>query len=280
VSFTVEVERVTGRAGRPAHAPDVADTVGVDVGIAAGNLVVAATPDGREVLRVPSPKPLAAAQKRLARLQRKAARQQKGSKRRRRTLERIGRTHARAANVRRDVLHKATTALVQGCDTIVVEDLNVAGIGRHKRGLGARGRGFNRAVADASLAELRRQLEYKCVWYGSHLKVADRWYPSTKTCSHCGTRKPSVPLGERTFVCTHCGVQVDRDLNAAINLARYGGIGTGSGPAASQKAGDGRGAERDTDGAKAPDAAGNETSTPHRHTSDQTGTAPPQGEAA
>src|SRR5262249_50299618 len=144
------------------------------------------------------------AQARLRSLQRKAARQagfydaatnrkQASSNRCQRTQARIGRTHARAANVRRDALHKATTAVAQQHEVIAVETLNAAGM---RSAGGARKRGLNRALADAALAELRRMLAYKTIWYGSTLVEADRWYPSSKTCSGCGSRKPTLPLSE------------------------------------------------------------------------------------
>ncbi|MGI9033704.1 MAG: RNA-guided endonuclease InsQ/TnpB family protein [Acidimicrobiales bacterium] len=119
---------------------------------------------------------------------------------------------------------------------MVVEDLNVAGMTASAKGSGhRRGKaGLNRAVLDASPAELRRQLAYKATWYGGRLVVADRWYPSSKTCSGCGRRKPSLPLSERTYRC-ECGLVIDRDLNAARNLAGLAEAvadnrGTGSGP--------------------------------------------------
>lgn len=278
VSFGVEVQRAVGHDARPAHARRLAPAVaavGVDVGVC--DLLVAADGTGREVLRVPAPRSLAGIQNKLRRLQRAAARQQRGSARRRATAERIGRLHGRAAAIRRDIVNKTTTALTQGCDVLVIEDLNVAGMGARKTGLGARGRGFNRAIADAALGELRRQLTYKATWYGSRLVVADRWFPSSKTCSACGARKPSLHLSQRTYRCDACGVAVDRDLNAAVNLARLGVPSAGSGPG---DANDGLGADRDTDPAQAGDAGGHETSTLHRPRAGQTGTAPPQGEAA
>lgn len=103
-----------------------------------------------------------------------------------------------AGNVRRDIIHKATTRLAQQYVVVVEEDLNVAGMAAKKIGLGARGRGFNRAIADTAMGEVRRQFAYKTRWYGSHLIVADRWHPSSKTCSSCGWRKPSLSLSERT----------------------------------------------------------------------------------
>jgi putative transposase len=109
---------------------------------------------------------------------------------------------------------------------------------------------------------------------------AGRYYPSSKLCSACGRRKPSLTLSDRTYKCGHCGLEIDRDLNAAVNLARLGEpfLGkqgpAGSGPAA------GRGATRETEPARAGDAGGREASTPHRQQPGKTGTASPQGEAA
>jgi putative transposase len=275
---------------RPAHARRSAHAVvGVDVGVKADSLLVVATPDGLEVERVAAPKSLRAAQARLRALQRRAAHQhgpydpaakakRTPSKRWRRTQARIGRTHAHAAAVRRDLLHKATTALVHQHDVVVVETLNATGM-RAKGG--ARKRGLNRALADAALAEIRRMLGYKTRWYGSHLEEAGRYFPSSKTCTACMRRKSNLTLADRIFECDGCGMRIDRDLGAAINLARLG-VPTvlgeqspaGSGPVA------GRGATRETEPAPAGDAAGDEASTPPHQTVDQTGTASPQGEAA
>jgi len=287
-SFTIEAERVRrppAHVGRDRRHP----VAGVDVGVR--DLLVAAAPDGTQVARIPAPKSLAAAQLRLRTVQRRAARQQgpdrrsgqRPSKRWRKTAARIGRLHARAANIRRDVLHKATTGLAHRHQLIVVEDLAVANLTRRKPGAGKGGRGLNRALADAAPAELRRQLCYKATWYGSALLVADRWYPSSKTCSACGGRKPNLTLAERTWTCDDCGAAHDRDINAATNLARLSEYKpsakprpAGSGPVA------GRGAGHKTPAAAAATAGGCETSTPHsgHHAADKTGTASPQGEAA
>ena len=284
-SFQVIVQRA---AGTPAHIAAGEPAVGVDVGVKAGSLLVIAAPDSREIARVPAPKSLATAQGRLRALQRKAARQlgpwDPGTKSRRppskrwgRTNRRIGRVHAHAAAVRRDVLHKATTSLAQQHPVITVETLNASGM---RSAGGARKRGLNRALADASLAEVRRMLAYKCTWYGSTLVEAGRYYPSSKLCSACGGRKPNLTLADRIYQCGHCGLEIDRDLNAAVNLARLGETRpgkqspAGSGPVA------GRGATRETEPARAGDAGGCETSTPRRQPPGKTRTASPQGEAA
>ncbi|HEX7165215.1 MAG TPA: IS607 family element RNA-guided endonuclease TnpB [Trebonia sp.] len=288
VAFQVLVQRV---AAVPGHVGAGEPAVGVDVGVKAGSLLVIAAPDGREVRRVPAPKSLTAAQGRLRALQRKAARQQgpwnPGTKTRRppskrwaRTNQRIGRVHAHAAAVRRDVLHKETTALAQQHKVITVETLNASGM---RSAGGAYKKGLNLALSDAALAEIRRMLTYKCAWYGSALVEAGRFYPSSKLCSGCGGRKPNLRLSDRIYECDHCELRIDRDLNAAVSLARLGETRhqvpgeqgpAGSGPVA------GRGATRETEPAQAGDAGGRETSTPHRQPTGKTGTASPQGEAA
>ncbi|GIF80405.1 hypothetical protein Cba03nite_17540 [Catellatospora bangladeshensis] len=95
----------------------------------------------------------------------------------------------------------------------MVEDLNVAGMIRNRR--------LARHIADAGWATLRRHLEYKTTWNGGRLITADRWFASSKTCSSCGAVKPKLRLRERTYTCEHCGLSMDRDLNAAINLQQY-----------------------------------------------------------
>ncbi len=290
VSFHTLVQRWHGRVG--AGEP----VVGIDVGVKADSLFVVATPDGRELDRVAAPKSLTKAHARLRALQRRAARQQgpydpvtrtrrAPSKRWITQQRRIARAHAHAAAVRRDVLHKHTTALAHHHQVIVVETLNAAGM---RAAGGARKRGLNRSLADAAVGEIRRMLDYKTRWYGSTLVAADRYYPSSKTCSGCGRRKPNLTLAERAYVCEHCGLQIDRDLNAAINLARLGdtphtgdtGTGTGSSPAATHRGGHGRGATQESATTPVVNAAGDEASTRHQHPLDKTGTAPPQGEAA
>jgi putative transposase len=138
--------------------------------------------------------------------------------------------------------------------------------------------GLNRALADAGLGELRRQFGYKTTWYGPKLLVVGRLYPSSKTCFSCGAVKAKLALHERTYHCDACGLAIDRDRNAAINLARLSehAIGVKSRPAGSGPV-EGRGASQKTPPGG---AGGNETPTRHQPTLDKTGTAPPQGEAA
>ncbi|MGH9116468.1 MAG: IS607 family element RNA-guided endonuclease TnpB [Acidimicrobiales bacterium] len=191
-SFTVECQRACGRAAVPAHiGASRYRVVGVDAGVKI--LLTVAGADGTVIGQVANPRALDAAQVRLRCLQRRAARQRWHSNRWRRTQRRVAVLHHRVANVRADALAKATTRLAQQHDVVVVEDLNVDGMGRRKPGAGRGGRALNRAIRDAALGDMRRQLAYKTAWYGSTLVVADRWYPSSKTCSGCGQRKPSLP---------------------------------------------------------------------------------------
>ncbi|GAA6621654.1 hypothetical protein NUACC26_074740 [Scytonema sp. NUACC26] len=122
----------------------------------------------------------------------------------------IARLHSKVANIRKDTLHKLTTRLAKNHGIVVIEDLNVSGmLANHKLAL---------SIQDMEFYEFRRQLTYKCEFYGTKLVIADRWYPSSKTCSQYGTVKPQLPLKERTFECG-CGLSINRDLNAAINLS-------------------------------------------------------------
>jgi putative transposase len=109
--------------------------------------------------------------------------------------------------------------LVRTFGTIVVEDLHVAGMMRNRR--------LARRIAGVGMAELRRQIQYKAGWAGVSVQVADRWFPSSKRCSGCGVVKAKLRLSERTYTCEHCRLVVDRDLNAARNLAALVGEVTG-----------------------------------------------------
>ena len=122
-----------------------------------------------------------------------------------------------------DGIHKLTTTLARQFGTIVVQDLQVAGMVKNHR--------LARHIADASFGELPRQLEYKTTANGGRTVVADRWFPSSRTCSECGTVKTTLALSERTYVAAMCGLVLDRDLNAARNLAKLGEVMVaGSGP--------------------------------------------------
>jgi putative transposase len=266
--------------------------VGVDVGVK--DLLVVATPGGTQVARVAAPKPLARAQSRLRAAQRQTARRRgpydrqtkthrEPSKRWQRANARAARIHARVAAIRAQEIHKATTALATRHQVVVVEDLAAKNMARHG---GRSKRGLNRALGDAALGRIGTQLGYKTTCYGAELVTAPRFFASTQLCSRCGV-KTKLQLRERLYRCRNGCPPMCRDLNAAINLARLGdptyksertGTGTGSRPAASVTAGDGRGAIHKTSptttSSAVGTAGGDEASTPHT-----AGTAALQGEA-
>jgi putative transposase len=185
--------------------PIIGPIVGVDLGIK----IFATFSDG---IKVESPKPLKNALIKLKLAQRRYSKKQKGSNNRRKASLKVAKIHARVANIRKDFLHKITTNLAKTKSTIVIEDLKVNAL--------VRNHSLARSISDAGWGEFRRQLEYKTVWYGSKLVVADRWFPSSKTCSDCGHKLGKLLLSVRGWDCPMCGVVHDRDLNAAINLER------------------------------------------------------------
>jgi len=196
-SLTVEREPTA-----PATAPKLG-AVGVDLGVK--NL---ATLSDSTV--IPNPRALGARLKALRKAQKALSRKVKGSVRCEKAKGRVARLHARVADVRADAMNKATTMIAGNYSVVCVEDLNVAGMVKNHN--------LARSVSDAALGEFRRQLEYKTARTGAVLCVVDRWFPSSKTCSNCGVVKAKLSLSERTFNCDACGLSIDRDVNAAINI--------------------------------------------------------------
>ena len=195
ISFKIEVE--------PVASLNLKLVVGVDLGIK--NLATLST---GEVFS--GAKSYRKYEQKLQRMQRLNRRKQQGSRNWKRATIQIARLHRKIANIRKDALHKLTTYLAKNHSEIVVEDLNVSGmLANHK---------LAKAISDMGFYELKRQLSYKCELYGAKLTEADRWFPSSKTCSNCGHKKEMLSLSERVFDCPDCGFSLDRDLNAAINL--------------------------------------------------------------
>ena len=177
--------------------------VGIDLGVK----TLATLSDGTVI---DNPRALQADERRLRRAQKALSRKAKGSNRRAKAKAKVARLHAHVANRRHDALNKLTTMLSRTYSDISIEDLNVAGMVKNHR--------LAKAVEDASFSELRRQLEYKTAKTGARLHFVDRWYPSSKTCSNCGSVKAKLSLTERIYRCENCGLVIDRDLNAAINI--------------------------------------------------------------
>jgi len=204
VSITVHEElaeptRATGKA------------IGVDLGIK----TLATVSDGRTF---DNPKALRKKINALKRASRKHSRKKKGSKNRFKAKQKLARVHVRIANVRKDALHKATSAIVArtkpDCErpcVIVLEDLHVSGMLKNHK--------LARACADVGLYEFKRQVLYKAAFAGVEVKLASRWFASSKICHSCGWVKEDLTLKERVYVCEDCGNVTDRDYNAACNLA-------------------------------------------------------------
>ena len=164
--------------------------------------------------KVANPHHLAKRQKRLARAQRALARKKKGSKNRAKARVRAARAHADVRNARQDFLHQLSARLIRENQAIYIEDLCVKGMLRAKL--------HSRAISDAGWSEFVRQLEYKAVWYGRTVVKVSRWFPSTKTCSACGTTGHKLTLKDREWKCPDCGAHHDRDVNAALNILAQG----------------------------------------------------------
>ncbi|GHO79944.1 transposase [Ktedonobacter sp. SOSP1-85] len=205
VSVHVEIKRE--------HPPKPVPVVGVDVGLKQAAVVS----DGR---RLKNQRPFALHWKKLSKLQRKLSKKQKTkdhqnkrtvfSKNYEKQRLKVARKHQQIANIRRDVQHKFTTELARTCGVIGIEDLNILGMMANRK--------LSRAVADAAMGQLLQFLKTKVANAGGDLFIASRWFASTKRCSCCGQVKKRMPLKHRIYECLACGLVIDRDLNAALNL--------------------------------------------------------------
>ncbi len=217
-------------------------TVGIDVGVR--RLATVATTS--EVIgELANPRALEHRLAELRRLQCQRARRTRGSRQYLETAATITRLHAQVAHLRRHTIHVVTTTLAKTHGVVVVEGLDAASLLQQKGLSGARSR--RRGLSDAALGEIRRQLRYKCPWYGSRSIEADRFFPSSKTCHTCG-HVQDIGWSEH-WTCEECLSSHQRDDNAAINLARWAGLGSVGAPVK-------RGAERQTESHS---AAGDDT---------------------
>lgn len=196
---------------KPEPEPALGPVIGVDLGMK----TLAVVSDSRAIA---NPKALGNRLKKLRRLSRWHSRTQKGSANRKKAQQKLARMHARIAHIREDALHQATASLVvknkpqdKRPAIIGIENLNVSGMLKNRK--------LARSIADVGLSEFRRQLTYKAEQAGVVLHVVSRWEPSSKTCSSCGWYKHDLTLAERVFRCSVCGLVMDRDENAARNLA-------------------------------------------------------------
>src|SRR5215469_3896510 len=200
VSLQVEEEQVVPENTGP--------MVGIDLGIKS----LATLSDGEVI---PNPRHLKRHLKKLKRLQRVVSRRKKGGQNRKKAVRKLAKLHRQVKNQRSNTLHQVTTSLAKTKSVLVIEDLNVGGMMKNHR--------LAQAIGDVGFYEFKRQLLYKASWYGARVILADRWEPSSKRCSRCGWLDADLTLKDRTFHCEHCGLVLDRDLNAAINLEKLAG---------------------------------------------------------
>lgn len=206
------------------QAPVLTDkSMGIDLGIK--ELAVVACGNERIVFHnINKSKRVRDLKRKLKHTQRTVSRKYEASKQRtgryektkniEREEDKIRKLYGRIANIRNDYLHQSTAKLISMLPRrIVMEDLNVCGMMKNKH--------LSKAIAEQCFYEFIRQMRYKCEWNGIEFVQADRFYPSSKTCSACGCIKRDLKLSDRVFVCPDCGAKIDRDYNAAINLMRY-----------------------------------------------------------
>ena len=197
ISFKYELDKP--------NTPKKRERIGVDVGINS----LATCSDGTVF---ENKKPYLKNKRKLARLPRSINRKQLGSANRKKEVIKLASQHRKVTNIRKDTLHKLTSWLAKNHSEIVIEDLNISGMLKNHR--------LASAIADCGFYEFKRQLEYKTDWYGSKLTIVDRFFPSSQLCSNCNHRQ-KMPLSKRVYSCENCGLKIDRDLNASVNLEKY-----------------------------------------------------------
>lgn len=215
VLVTVKAPDLHEAVRHPARADDdPTGFIGVDLGLI--DMVVTADEFGREHDRIPAPRVQRNRLEGERRRARSVSRKEKGSNRWKKAVRRLAKYHGKTAAIRRHELHRVTNLLVKNHDRLVIESLSLRRmLANHKIAL---------SLSDAALAKFVRILKYKADWFGTLVLMADPYFPSTKTCSRCRHRKTKLPLSERTFRCEECGLEIDRDLNASVNLAQQGRI--------------------------------------------------------
>jgi putative transposase len=199
-SFVIEVE--------PDALPENEPVIGIDLGLTH----FAVLSDGRKIA---APRFLRRAEKKLKHGQRALSRKQKGSKNRDKARLKVARAHVRVADARREFHHQLSTTLIRENQAVAVEDLVVKGLARTR---------LAKSVHDAGWSAFMRMLEYKALRYGRKFRRIGRFEPTSQVCSACGVRDGPKPLHIRTWECRRCGARLDRDVNAAVNVARAAGL--------------------------------------------------------
>ena len=180
--------------------------VGIDVGIK--DFAVLSNGEAYK-----NPKHLRKSEKRLAKLQRDLSRKQIGSSNRNKARIKVAKLHEKIANQRMDFLHKKSTEIIRKNQAIVIEDLKVKNLMKNHN--------LAKSIAEVSWSRFREMLDYKSRWYGRELIIAPPDYPSSQLCSDCGNRSSQTKdLACRVYICPECGLEIDRDYNASLNLLK------------------------------------------------------------
>lgn len=187
--------------------PKTGKEVGIDLGIK--DLIITS-----EGVKFQNNGYLSKYEKQLKKAQQHLSRKKKGSRQYENQRLKVARLHEKIANCRKDTLHKITSRLIRENDAVYLENLNISGMLKNHK--------LAKCIVDCSWNELVRQLEYKGDWYGCEVFKINRFYPSSKTCSHCGCVQDKMPLNIRKWTCPDCGTEHDRDINAAINILMEG----------------------------------------------------------
>lgn len=186
--------------------PQLETKVGVDVGIK----TFAVMSNGKEIA---NPKHLRKSEKQLKKLQKDLSRKRKGSKNRNKARLKVAKLHEKIANQRKDFLHKLSTKLIRENQTIVIEDLSVKNMMKNHK--------LAKAISEVSWGKFRQLIEYKAEWYGREVIIAPKNYASSQLCSKCGNKSSQMKdLSCRTYICLECGLEIDRDYNASLNLLK------------------------------------------------------------
>ena len=185
--------------------PKNENKVGIDLGLK----FFTVTSDG-EIIN--NPRYLKKSQYKLARFQRKLSKKKKGSKNRYKAILKVAKIHEKIKNQRLDFLHKISSKIINENQVICIEDLNVKDMLKNKR--------LSKSISDISWSKFVEFLEYKAQWYGREIIKVDQYFPSSKTCSSCGNIQ-EMPLSKRVYKC-QCGLEIDRDLNASLNILNQG----------------------------------------------------------
>ena len=184
--------------------------VGIDLGL--NSFAALSTENGEELVK--APKPYKAWERKIKRANRLVSRKVKGSNNRKKAVMKLGKVHYKVSCKRKDFLHKLSTRICCENQVICLENLKVQNMMKNHK--------LAKSIADVGWSEFRQQIEYKAKFYGCEVVIADQWFASSKTCSNCGSKNQDLKLSDRTYNCSICDLNLDRDINAARNLVRVG----------------------------------------------------------